>query len=168
MIQWMLAIWSFVPLPFLIHLVHLKFSVHILLKPSLKDFEHYFASMWDECNFATPPYSLQNLYRTGKQTLGGHKQNFSCMCIGFPNDSACNTGDIGDASSIPGSGAFLGEGNGNPLQILSWKVPWTEESGGLQSKGLQRVEYNWANKHVHTCTNTYMTSYFSIYLVMNI
>ena len=29
-----------------------KFSVHILLKPSLKDFEHYFASMRDECNCA--------------------------------------------------------------------------------------------------------------------
>ena len=27
-----------------------KFSVHILLKPSLKDFEHYLASMWNECN----------------------------------------------------------------------------------------------------------------------
>ena len=27
-----------------------KFSVHILLKPSLKDFEHYFASVWDEYN----------------------------------------------------------------------------------------------------------------------
>ena len=27
-----------------------KFSVHILLKPSLKDFEHYFASMRNECN----------------------------------------------------------------------------------------------------------------------
>ena len=27
-----------------------KFSVHILLKPSLKDFEHYFVSMWNECN----------------------------------------------------------------------------------------------------------------------
>ena len=26
-----------------------KFSVHILLKPSLKDFEHYLASMWNEC-----------------------------------------------------------------------------------------------------------------------
>jgi len=23
-----------------------KFSVHVLLKPSLKDFEHYLASMW--------------------------------------------------------------------------------------------------------------------------
>ena len=28
-----------------------KFSVHILLKPSLKDFEHYLASMWNEPNF---------------------------------------------------------------------------------------------------------------------
>ena len=28
----------------------LNFSVHILLKPSLKHFEHYFASMWNECN----------------------------------------------------------------------------------------------------------------------
>ena len=27
-----------------------KFSAHILLKPSLKDFGHYLASMWDECN----------------------------------------------------------------------------------------------------------------------
>ena len=27
-----------------------KFSVHILLKPSLKDFEQYLASMWNQCN----------------------------------------------------------------------------------------------------------------------
>ena len=27
-----------------------KFSVHILLKPRLENFEHYFASMWNECN----------------------------------------------------------------------------------------------------------------------
>ena len=29
-----------------------NFSVHILLKPHLENFEHYFASMWDECNCA--------------------------------------------------------------------------------------------------------------------
>ena len=29
-----------------------KFSVHVLLKPNLENFEHYFASMWDECNCA--------------------------------------------------------------------------------------------------------------------
>ena len=27
-----------------------KFTVHILLKPGLENFEHYFASVWDECN----------------------------------------------------------------------------------------------------------------------
>ena len=29
-----------------------KFSVHILLKPTLEDFEHNLASMWNECNYA--------------------------------------------------------------------------------------------------------------------
>ena len=27
-----------------------KFSGHVLLNPGLENFEHYFASMWDECN----------------------------------------------------------------------------------------------------------------------
>ena len=30
----------------------LKFSVHVLLKPSLENFEHYFASVWDVCHCA--------------------------------------------------------------------------------------------------------------------
>ena len=29
-----------------------KFMVHVLLKPGLENFEHYFASMWDECSCA--------------------------------------------------------------------------------------------------------------------
>ena len=29
-----------------------KFSVHILLKPSLKDFEHYSSSTWSKCNYS--------------------------------------------------------------------------------------------------------------------
>ena len=29
-----------------------KLTVHILLKPGLQNFEHYFTSMWDECNYA--------------------------------------------------------------------------------------------------------------------
>ena len=27
-----------------------KFMVHVLLKPGLENFEHYFTSMWDDCN----------------------------------------------------------------------------------------------------------------------
>ena len=29
-----------------------KFMVHVLLKPGLENFEHYFTSLWDECNCA--------------------------------------------------------------------------------------------------------------------
>ena len=29
-----------------------KFTVHVLLKPGLENFEHYIASVWDECNCA--------------------------------------------------------------------------------------------------------------------
>ena len=28
--------------------------------------------------------------------------------------------------------------------ILAWRIPWTEEPGGLQSTGLQRVRHDWA------------------------
>ena len=35
-----------------------KFMVHILLKPGLENFEHYFASAWDECNCARVEHSL--------------------------------------------------------------------------------------------------------------
>ena len=31
-----------------------KFTVHILLKPGLENFEHYFTNVWDECNCAMP------------------------------------------------------------------------------------------------------------------
>ena len=50
MIQWMLGIWSLVPLPFLKSSLNIwKFSVRVLLKPNLENFEHYFARVWNEC-----------------------------------------------------------------------------------------------------------------------
>ena len=52
-IQWLLAIWSLVPLAFVSPtwiFGSSRFMVHILLKPCLENFEHYFDSMWDECN----------------------------------------------------------------------------------------------------------------------
>ena len=45
----------------------------------------------------------------------------------------------------------------NPLEkemathssILAWRIPWTEEPGGLQSTGSQRVGHNWATSLSH-------------------
>ena len=47
--------------------------------------------------------------------------------------------NVGDPGLIPGLGRSSGEGNGNPLSTLAWKIPWTEECCRLQSVGLQRV-----------------------------
>ena len=37
------------------------------------------------------------------------------------------------------------EGNGTPLRMLAWKIPWMEEPGRLQSMGkqLQRDSHKW-------------------------
>ena len=36
--------------------------------------------------------------------------------------------------------------------IPTWEIPWTEESGRLQSTGLQKVRHNCATEHTHTHT----------------
>ena len=53
-------------------------------------------------------------------------------------ESACHVRDLG---LISGWGRSPGEENGNPLQY-SWRIPWTEEPGELQSKGLQIVGHD--------------------------
>ena len=85
-------------------------------------------------------------------------------------DFAGNAEEAGVVGSIPGLGRCLRGRNGNPLQyyweiqvwslgredplekgmathssILTWKIPWTEEPGGLQSMGSQRVRHNWSD-----------------------
>ena len=48
-----------------------------------------------------------------------------------------NAGDARDTGSVPGLRKSPGVGNGNPSDILTGRIPWTEEPGGLQSMGLQ-------------------------------
>ena len=45
----------------------------------------------------------------------------------------------GDLGLIPGLGRSPGEGMATHSSILAWEIPRTEESGGLQSTGSQRV-----------------------------
>ena len=47
---------------------------------------------------------------------------------------------------VPGSGRSPGEGNGTHDSILAWKIPQTEEPGGLQSMGSSRVRQDLATK----------------------
>ena len=36
------------------------------------------------------------------------------------------------------------------FSILAWEIAWTEEPGGLQSMGSQRVGHDWVIKHTHS------------------
>ena len=64
--------------------------------------------------------------------------------LGFPGgsddkESACNAGDM--VRSL-GWENPLEEGKAIHSSILTWRIPWTEEPGGLQSMESQRVGHN--------------------------
>ena len=53
-----------------------------------------------------------------------------------------NVGDVRGAGSVSGWEDPLGEGMATHSSILAWRIPWTEEPGGLQSTGSQRVRHD--------------------------
>ena len=66
---------------------------------------------------------------------------------GFPGgsdgkESDCNARDLG---LILGPKDPLEKEMATHCSILVWRIPWTEESGGLQSMGSQRVSHDWIN-----------------------
>ena len=65
-----------------------------------------------------------------------------------PPTIAGDTGNTKDTGLILGSGKFPGgEGMATHSSILAWRIPWTEEPGGLQSTGSERVRHDWACIH---------------------
>ena len=65
--------------------------------------------------------------------------------VGLPGwfggkESTCNAGD---SDLIHESGRSPGKEMATHSSILAWEIPRTEEPGGLQSMGSQRVRHNW-------------------------
>ena len=44
---------------------------------------------------------------------------------------------------------FLEEGTATHSSILAWRIPWTEEPGGLPSIGSQRIGHDWSDLAQH-------------------
>ena len=53
-----------------------------------------------------------------------------------------NSGDIRDTGSVPDWEDALEEGMATHSSFLAWRIPWTEEPGGLQPIGSQRVGHD--------------------------
>ena len=67
--------------------------------------------------------------------------------MGFPGravvkNAPANAGDARDRVQSLGREDPLKEGMATHSSILAWKIPWSEESGRLQSLGSQRVGYD--------------------------
>ena len=69
------------------------------------------------------------------------------LSVGFPGsrvvkNQSANAGGARDVGLMPGSGRSLEKEMAPHSRTLAWKIPWTEEPGGLQFMGLQRVRYD--------------------------
>ena len=63
------------------------------------------------------------------------------MAVVVKNPPA-NAGDVRDVGLIPGGEDPLEEDRAAHSRILAWRIPWTEEPGGLRSMGSQRVGHD--------------------------
>ena len=72
-------------------------------------------------------FSARNLNFSYWETLEGIRQ-----VVSDGKESACNAGDPG---LIPGWEDPQEMGMATHSSILAWRIPWTEETGGLQFKG---------------------------------
>ena len=71
-------------------------------------------------------------------------QAMTLVFLGFPGgsdgkESTCSAGDLG---LILGWEDPLEKGMAIHSSILAWRIPWTEDAGGLQSMGSQRMGHD--------------------------
>ena len=115
---------------------------------------------WVFCLHRDPSTTLLVLYQRPLSVIKAVRRMIGCRrgwCVGglFTEASffaglrfrvlisfACTTGNLW----LPQ--LSLEKGMATHSSILAWRIPWTEEPGGLQSLGLQRVRHDWmTNTH---------------------
>ena len=69
-------------------------------------------------------------------------------------------GDAGDTGLVPGLGSSFRGGNGSPLSILAWRIPWKEEPGRYSPWVCK--ESNMTELHEHNHLNISFNLLFKI------
>ena len=130
------------------------FTIMLFSQPLLKAVFHYVGGFQTECIRVTwSTWSVQITVSPSPEFLVSRSRWNPRPCIPTKSPgatAACSEKHVENQSSwlslrkglLPGSGRSPGEGNGSSIlhsSILAWRIPWTEEPGGLQSMGSQRV-----------------------------
>ena len=95
------------------------------MKPSLKDFEHYLASLWNQQN------CMVVWIFSGITLLVAQRLKH------LPPMREAWVRSLGREDPLEKEMAIHSS-------TIAWKIPWTEEPGRLQFTGLQRVGHSWA------------------------
>ena len=84
------------------------------------------------------------MHTAGTQWTGVINLETISIILSFPGGSAVKNPPAMQELQVQSLGRDdpLEEGMATHSSILAWIIPWTEESGGLQSMGLQRVGHN--------------------------
>ena len=71
--------------------------------------------------------------------------------MGFSGGSGVKNplANVGDETSIPGSGRSLEEGTATHSRILAQRIPWTEEPGGYGPWDSKESDMTEATEHAH-------------------
>ena len=74
--------------------------------------------------------------------MGAVLQNRASWVVLVVKNPSANAGDIRDLVRSLGREDLLEKEMATHSSILAWRIPWTEEPGGLQTMGSQRVGRN--------------------------
>ena len=77
-----------------------------------------------------------------KTSMNMESSEANKVFIKIQREFACNAEHTGDMAWIPGWERSPGVGMATHFSIPPGKIPWTEEPGGLQSMGWQRVGHS--------------------------
>ena len=97
-------------------------------------------------------YMQHSKWCKAKNVVFAAQQKVEISAVLFPSrhsckESAYNAGDAGDVAQSLYWENPLEEELATLPRVLAWRIPWTEEPGGLQSLGSQRVVRDWAHMH---------------------
>ena len=91
----------------------------------------------------------QSFWRQFFWIMSGSHLNWRSLgiSVGFPSgsdgkDSDYSAGELGSIPGVRGRGDPMDKGMVSHSSILAWRISWTEEPGGQQSMGSQRVGHD--------------------------
>ena len=109
---------------------------------------HFCECWWPQARHA-PAYVLKQAQGSLRMKSSHTWMGPSQVALVVKNPPA-KAGGLRDAGSISESGRSSGWGNVAHSSLLAWRIPWTEETGGVRSIGLQsQTRLKRLNTHTH-------------------